>query len=160
MVLSHRGVVAAADAVAAKREIDQLVAAFFRLFRNDLGRPVDLSPIYDLFIPSGVVIKNLGGDPEVYDLAGFIAPRAALLNGGRLTGFWEREVAERTDIFGSIAQRFSHYRKGGVLDGVAFEADGMKTTQFVRTPQGWRMSSLAWDDCREGLMTPREFAGG
>jgi len=28
------------------------------------------------------------------------------------------------------------------------------TTQFVRTPAGWRISAMAWDDEREGLAVP------
>jgi hypothetical protein len=33
----------------------------------------------------------------------------------------------------------------------------MKTLQFVLTPAGWRISSLAWDDCREGLDIPADY---
>jgi hypothetical protein len=36
--------------------------------------------------------------------------------------------------------------KSGFRDGEWFEGAGHKTTQFVRTPAGWRMSSMAWDD--------------
>ena len=50
------------------------------------------------------------------------------------------------DLFGNIAQRWCRYRKAGVLDGVAFEAEGWKSLQCVRTPQGWRIASVAWDD--------------
>jgi len=41
----------------------------------------------------------------------------------------------------------------GCLDGRAFRTRGMKTFQFVRTPAGWRISAVAWDDEREGLST-------
>jgi len=142
---------------AAKAEIDALVAAFFRLFSNREGRKVDLAPIFDLFIPEGTIIKNIGPEPVIYDLKGFIEPREKLLNSGDLVDFWEQEVSERTDIFGNIAQRFSLYRKGGIQAGVSFETLGMKTTQFIRTPKGWRMSSLIWDDCREGLNIPERY---
>jgi len=33
-----------------------------------------------------------------------------------------------------------------VLNGEAFAARGVIFTQFVRTPAGWRMSAMAWDD--------------
>lgn len=82
----------------------------------------------------------------IYDLEAFIAPRQKMLTDGTLTEFCEWEVAERTEIFGSIAHRFSEYRKSGFHHGEWFEGSGHKTTQFVRTPSGWRMSSLAWDD--------------
>ena len=33
-------------------------------------------------------------------------------------------------------------------NGAAFGANGAISTQFVLTPNGWRMSSMAWDDER------------
>lgn len=102
--------------------------------------------IREVFIPEGRIISNVGAEPVIYDLDAFIAPRQAMLTDGTLTEFSEWEVAERTEIFGSVAHRFSEYRKSGRKDGVWFEGRGHKTTQFVRTPDGWRMSSMAWDD--------------
>jgi len=69
-----------------------------------------------------------------------------LLNGGAFASFHEQEVSGTTEIFGNIAQRFGRYRKWGVQNGVAFEQFGTKTMQFVRTPEGWKISALAWDD--------------
>lgn len=134
-----------------KEAIDQLTAAFFKVFSAKPDGVVNLDQIYQLFIPQGLIIKNLGSTLEIYDLQQFIEPREKLLNDGSLVDFEEEEVSERTEIFGNIAQRFSLYRKSGILSGEGFETRGMKTLQFIRTPEGWRMSSLAWDDEREGL---------
>jgi hypothetical protein len=41
------------------------------------------------------------------DVEGFIAPRAALLTGGRLTDFHEWETEGRTEIAGGLATRWS-----------------------------------------------------
>jgi RimJ/RimL family protein N-acetyltransferase len=131
-----------------KAELDQLMRAFLGAFTNtgDSGPNVDV--IREVFIPQGTIIMNVGAEPVIYDLDAFIAPRKKILTDGTLTEFSEWEVAERTEIFGSVAHRFSHYRKSGVRDGEWFEGSGHKTTQFVRTPDGWRMSSMAWDDFR------------
>lgn len=82
----------------------------------------------------------------IYDLDAFVEPREKILTDGTVTEFSEWEVAERTEIFGSIAHRFSDYRKSGFLDGEWFEDSGCKITQFIWTPAGWRMRSMAWDD--------------
>lgn len=129
-----------------RRAIDALAAAFFAAFSNADGRRVDLSGLHLLCLPQARVVKAVGGHPESCDIAAFIAPREALLNDGRLRGFREHEVEARTDLFGNIAQRWCHYRKAGVLDGAAFEAEGWKSLQCVRTPQGWRIAAVAWDD--------------
>jgi len=60
-------------------------------------------------------------------------------------------VRERTSIMGNVAQRFSAYRKSGILRGEPFEGRGIKTMQFVRASGVWKMSAAAWDDEREGF---------
>ncbi|MFF3975934.1 DUF4440 domain-containing protein [Streptomyces sp. NPDC001828] len=129
-----------------KAEIDQLMRAFLGAFTNTDGDRPNLGAVREVFVPQGMIINNSGAQPVVYDLDGFIAPREKMLTDGTLTEFSEWEVAERTEIYGSVAHRFSEYAKSGFHDGQWFEAVGRKTTQFVRTPAGWRMSSMAWDD--------------
>jgi hypothetical protein len=115
--------------------------------------------IHGLFIPAGLLIKNTASTPEISTIAQFIAPRQALVDSGALTRFKEWELSETTQIFGNIAHRYSAYGKAGTQDGKAFEARGVISTQFVRTPQGWKMSAMAWDDERPGLSLPAELLG-
>lgn len=142
-----------------KAILDQLVHTFFALFSVREGRKVDLSIINELFIPEGLIVKNVGSPPEIYSLQQFIEPREKMLNEGILLDFKEEELSEKTEIFGNVAHRFSLYRKTGILSGVNFETRGMKTIQFINTPKGWKISSLAWDDEREGLVVPDEYIG-
>lgn len=134
--------------------LQALVTAFFRAVSFEPGSRPAYAGIHDLFIDAGLLIKNVGPTPEISSVAAFIAPRQASVDAGELTQFHEAELAAATDLFGNVAQRFSTYEKSGVLNGVAFEARGMITTQFVRTPAGWRMSAMAWDDERPGLQLP------
>lgn len=127
-------------------EIDRLMAAMLAAFDNTGGRTPDLGVLRDLFLPQAVIVNNTGPEPDVHDLESFIGPRQKILTDGTLTEFSEGEVAGRTEIIGSVAQRLSDYRKSGVRDGVPFEGAGRKTTQFVRTPDGWRIAALSWDD--------------
>ncbi|MEV7194792.1 GNAT family protein [Streptomyces sp. NPDC093510] len=137
-----RGASASAD----QAELDRLMAVFTGAFTNTGGRRPDLGVIRDIFIPQGRIIANVGDEPVIYDLDAFIEPRQKMLTDGTLTEFSEWEVSQRTEIFGSVAHRFSAYRKSGHHNGEWFEGSGHKTTQYLRTPDGWRMSSLAWDD--------------
>ncbi|MGW5852693.1 GNAT family N-acetyltransferase [Streptomyces sp. NPDC055254] len=129
-----------------KAELDRLMAVFAGAFTNTRGRRPDLDVIRDVFIPRGRIISNVGGEPVIYDLDAFIEPRQKMLRDGTLTEFSEWEVSEKTEIFGSVAHRFSRYRKSGIHQGESFQGSGHKTTQFLRTPAGWRIASLAWDD--------------
>lgn len=129
-----------------RAQIDELTSAFFNVFSREDGANVSLAPIYQMFIPEASIVKGGAGATEVYSLATFIEPREKLLNGEALTSFREEEISGRTEVFGSIAQRVSLYRKWGVLSGEPFENRGTKVLQFAKMPAGWKISALAWYD--------------
>ncbi|MDP9019184.1 MAG: DUF4440 domain-containing protein [Candidatus Eremiobacteraeota bacterium] len=135
----------------AKASIDALTRDFFNLFTSGQDGKADLSAITRLFIPEGLIVKSVGEVTQAYTLAQFVEPREKLLNDGTLLEFREEEISERTEIAGNIAQRLSVYKKSGILAGEHFESQGVKTLQFVKTPEGWRLSALAWDDERPGF---------
>jgi hypothetical protein len=135
-------------------ELDRLTNEFFRAVSFEPGGVPPYDNIYALFIESGLLIKNTGTTPEVSGIRAFIEPRQAMVRSGELTRFRETELSATTQIFGNVAQRFSAYAKDGTMKGTAFEARGMISTQFVKTPSGWKMSAMAWDDERPGLSLP------
>jgi hypothetical protein len=129
-----------------KREIDEVAAAFFNAFSNPGGVPENIDALYDLFIREAIIVNNIGGATQVYDVRGFVEPRREILTNGSLTDFREWEVAEHTELFGNIAQRFSRYEKAWTASGRTFTGMGVKSLQFIRTHAGWKISALAWDD--------------
>ena len=146
-----------ADDAAEKRAIGIIVRQFFDAFANVDRKEVDLSNLYALFVPGCVIVKTCGSSPIVYSLAEFITPRQKLLSDGELVNFSEAEVWEETLVFGSIAHRFCSYRKSGVLSGEPFEAMGMKSIQLIKTEDGWKISSVIWDDERDGVVIPQKY---
>ena len=142
-----------------KHDLDALASAFFEAVSFEPGGAPLYQNIHGLFITAGLLIKNTASTPEISSVAQFIAPRQVLVDSGALTRFKEWELSETTQIFGNIAHRYSAYGKAGTQDGKAFEARGVISTQFVRTPQGWKMSTMAWDDERPGLALPAELLG-
>ena len=142
---------------AAEDDLARLTAGFFRAVSFEPGEMPSYEGIHELFIEAGLLIKNSGEAPEISSVRQFIEPRQASVNARALTQFRETELSATTEIFGNIAHRFSAYAKSGTLNGVPFEARGMVSTQFILTPVGWRMSSMAWDDERPGLELPRQY---
>jgi hypothetical protein len=133
--------------------MDELVPAFFAAVSFQAGARPDYGRIRELFIPAGLLIRS--GD--VSDVEAFIAPRQASVDSGALTEFEETEIEGVTEAFGHVAHRLCSYAKRGVLSGEAFAGRGVISTQFVLTPDGWRISSMAWDDEREGLTVPDRY---
>ena len=137
-----------------KSELDRLTLDFFRSVTFTPGSAPDYQHIHTLFIEQGLLIKNVTPTPEISTVSQFIAPRHESVRAGELTDFHETELSETTEIFGNVAHRFSAYTKSGTLKGSRFSARGMISTQFIHTPQGWKVSSMAWDDERPGLQLP------
>jgi hypothetical protein len=137
--------------------LQALIGGFFAAVSFPEGGAPQYDRIRDVFVPEGLLIKNSGEAPEISGLDAFIAPRQELFDAGRLTSFEEVEVAARTETFGNVAHRLSTYEKRGVQDGAAFSATGIITTQFIATPAGWRMTAMAWDDERPGLVVPDDY---
>jgi len=136
---------------AVKAELNRLTFEFFDAVSFEAGGVPSYEKIPALFIERGLLIKNTSSVPEVSSVREFIEPRKVLVSSGTLTRFHESELSDSTVIFGNVAHRFSAYAKSGTSGGVAFEARGMITTQFINTPAGWKMSAMAWDDERPGL---------
>lgn len=137
-----------------KRAIDTVVNKFFSAFDNRNAKPAKLDALRSLFSDNAIIVKTCGESPVTYNIDEFINPRRELLSGGGLEEFSERELWERTTVFGCMAQRLCAYRKSGVLGGKMFETDGMKSMQFVRTDTGWKITAVIWDDERARLTVP------
>ena len=102
-----------------------------------------------------MLIKGSGAMPEISTVPQFIQSRHATVLLGELTRFQEMELSATTEVFGNIAHRFSAYAKSGTLRRVTFHTRGAISTQFIRTPAGWKISAMAWDDESRGLSLPQ-----
>lgn len=141
---------------------DRLTAVLRQFFQavsfEEGGRPA-YAALHDLFIHGGKLIATSGPTPDVASVDGFIAPRQRAVDSGELAWFREAEIDGVSAAFGNVAHRLSRYRKEGRRNGVDFAGRGVISTQFVRTPAGWRISAMAWDDERPGLILPETAVG-
>jgi hypothetical protein len=138
-------------------ELDGLMGRFLRAVSFQEREQPTYGELRDLFIDGARLIKNSSETPEISTVDEFIGPRQETVDAGELTSFEEVEVAEITEVFGNVAHRFSTYEKHGEMNGAAIDARGAISTQFIRTPVGWRISSMAWDDERPGVALPARY---
>src|SRR3954469_17525982 len=130
----------AEDALAA------LMQAFFAAVSFDAGGTPGYERIAGLFAGGGQLIDNTGGAPAIATVAEFVAPRRRAVEAGELTEFLEVEESAATEAFGGVAHGWSPSPRRGGGGGEPFAGRGAIATQFVLTPEGWRISSMAWDD--------------
>jgi hypothetical protein len=132
-------------------QIDALIGEFFAAFDNRAGRKVDLTSLRSLFVHGALIVKNTATSSETLSVDAFIQPRQALLTNGSLVEFHEWEIDATTFIFDGIACRTLRYAKDGILNGAPFAGEGMKSIHLARTHEGWRITSIVWQDADAGL---------
>jgi RimJ/RimL family protein N-acetyltransferase len=127
--------------------ITDLLRRFFAVFNNQDGRSPNLAALPYMLAPQALISR--ADDAGLHRLSAeeFVLPRAELLRpGGRLQQFDEAIVEQRIARHGRIAQAWLRYRKQGLLDGQAFEAEGFKTVQLLNTGRRWQIAAVAWED--------------
>ncbi|MGC4104332.1 MAG: GNAT family N-acetyltransferase [Ferruginibacter sp.] len=137
------------EATSDQLQVNRLIQTFFSIFNNVNGRQPGWDLAHSCFIKEAIIIKKTGVKETIDSVDSFITPRKAILSGGSLIDFSERELNFATNITGNIAQRSSRYQKTGRRDGVDFKEYGNKLFQFIKTGEGWKISSLLWEDDAE-----------
>ncbi|MCV2370286.1 GNAT family N-acetyltransferase [Roseateles oligotrophus] len=127
--------------------IADLLKRFFAVFNNQQGRCPSLAALPYMLLPQAIISRADDAGLHPMSVEDFVRPRAELLRpGGRLQQFDEAIIEQRIDHYGRIAQVWARYRKQGLLDGQAFEAEGVKTLQLLNTGRRWQIAALAWED--------------
>ena len=76
--------------------LNEITRVFYTLFNNKDGQVPPVEKVHELFIPQGIIIKNVDANPVIYTLQQFIDPRIKLLTDGSLLDFSEEELTART----------------------------------------------------------------
>lgn len=126
--------------------ISKTTKAFFSAFTNKNGKQPNLDLLKSCCIPEVLIIRKTEHEETVYNLQSFTEPRQKLLTDGTLIEFEEEETLDTTTIVNTIAQRYSEYRKSGILQGMEFKQEGYKLFQFVKINNEWKISSVIWED--------------
>lgn len=129
-------------------EVRRLVDVFFAAFTSAPDLEARVEALRAAMLPGAIVVRTCGQEPQAFDIDSFIAPRYAMLTDGTLVDFTEAAQGGEVEVFGDIAQWFGRYAKSGTLRGAPYGGGGMKSMQFARTAEGWRISAVAWDDDR------------
>ena len=136
-------------------QIDALAARLVGAFDNHGEAPPTLPALPHHFLPGAVIHHAVAARPaQTLNLHGFIAPRAALLHGGRLRQHHGWQLDHRTDLHGPFAQRWMRCASRGRLDDRDVQTSSSSVMQLVRQPRGWKIAALAWHDDDEAVAAP------
>jgi len=131
------------------KQINQFVSSFFSCFDNRSNKAPNFDELKDMFLPTAIICKRTGLSIEEMSVEQFIAPRKELLTNGCLVNFHEWEIEHQSFIQGGIASRICRYAKEGLFNGKPYEGEGNKHIQLVLSCDGWKISSILWEDDEE-----------
>ena len=131
--------------------IDAIIAAAYDVISGPAGRKRDWDRERSLFIPGARLIptaKNAGEmnqdgtiTPQVLDVDGFIERSRDYLE---KNGFFEKEIARRTEQFGHIAHVWSTYESRHKEDDPEPFMRGINSIQLLYDDSRWWIVTVYW----------------
>lgn len=140
------------DEAAIKAAVDSAYAAIS--FTN--GKPPDTNRIKKYFIPQAQLINFIADTAQILSISDFAKAYKNYIETTHINYFFETEMFGRTDQFGNIAQRISTYKTFINSPDVVSER-GVNSFQLIKTPGGWRVSSIIWDVEDKSLPIPQYY---
>jgi hypothetical protein len=137
------------DDQAIKKAVDNAYAAIS--FKK--GEEPKYDSIKNYFIPKAQLISFRGDSMQVMSIGQFVYLYRTFIQSDSVKLFSEKEIYGKTEQFGKIASHISTYKTYlNTLDKP--EERGVNSFQLVKTPQGWKVSSIIWDVEHKGLKIP------
>lgn len=139
--------------------IDSILKAMYDVISGAKGKPRDWDRFRGLCVAGARLIpcspKNAEGKvaARVMTVEEFIE-RAS--EATERSGFYEREVARKTDRFGHIAQVFSTYESRREPDGEPFDR-GINSVQLLWDESRWWIVTIYWDRASPDQPIPAEY---
>lgn len=139
------------------RSMDAVIAATYDSISGSAGQKRDWDRFRSLFVPGArlipAVAANGGATARVFSVEDYIGRSTP----GLERGFFEREIARKTDAFGNIAQVFSTYEsRHAVADPTPF-ARGINSFQLLKDGDRWWIVTIYWDSERPGNPIPEQY---
>lgn len=146
---------------------EAVVAELYALLSGpaESEEPRDWERFRALLLPDARFLICHGWDDEgrrtpglrEWDVDGFVADARLAY---RSEGFWEREIAGRTERFGGVAHRFSSYESRIGSPNSEPVGRGINSIQLVRSGGRWWIASVVWDTESPDQPLPAPYAAG
>jgi hypothetical protein len=138
--------------------IDAILLALYDVISGPPG-PRDWQRFRSLFAAGARLMPTRpradgGAELLILDVEGYISRTDSFF---RTNGFFEREIARRTEQFGNVAHAFSTYVSYRALGDATPFTRGINSIQLLKDGQRWWVVSIFWDSERAGLTIPAPY---
>jgi hypothetical protein len=141
------------------QDLDAIIHALYETISGPAGRQRDWDRMRSLFFPGAHMVRvsiQPDGAPhaDVMDVETYIRTTSDYF---RQQGFYEVEIARRTEMFGCIAHLFSIYEaRNDPAEENPFKR-GINSIQLYNDGKRWWVINMLWDNEREGNPMPRKY---
>lgn len=142
----------AAQAVNDGATIDSAIAALYGVISGPAG-PRDWARFKALFVPEGRLVPVSDAGPRVLSQQDYVDRASPAF---AKDGFFETEIARRTERYGNVAHVFSTYESRRTPSAAPF-ARGINSIQLVRVGGKWRILSITWQGETPGFPLPDAY---
>ena len=137
--------------------IDYLTLELYNAICFKVGNHPPVEKLRELFIPTANMIRNDGDSPEIMTVNDFIKSYTERISDGTIKSFYEGELNHITEIFGTIAHRFSTYETKFDLTNLEPFSIGINSIQYIKIGKNWRISSIVWNNQNDTKKIPDKY---
>jgi hypothetical protein len=144
------------------KSIETIVAALYDVISGPIGKKRDWDRFRALFAKDGRLQATVKAKSGEMRLITMLPDDYAKRSGPFLEerGFFEREIAQRKEQFGSIAHVFSTYESRNKLDDAKPFERGINSIQLFNDGQRWWIVSVYWQGEGAGISLPEKYLKG
>lgn len=139
--------------------IDSIMKAIYDVISGDAGQKRDWDRFRTLFHKDGRLIPS-GKNKEGVVGARAFTPDEYITRSSPFMekeGFFERELARKTDVYGNIAQVFSTYESFHKKDDKTPFARGINSFQLLNDGKRWWVITIYWQGETPENPIPKEY---
>ena len=137
--------------------IDDLTAELYKSICFEVDNYPPVEKLKDLYIPTANMIRNDEASPEIMTVDDFIKSYTDRISDGTIKSFYEGELNHITEIFGTIAHRFSTYETKFDLTNPKPFSLGINSIQYIKIGNNWKISSIVWNNQNDTNKIPDKY---
>ncbi len=146
-----------ADLEAQIQQIDHLTEHFYLYKGFDAEHFPNLDALQELFFGEGHLIDHSFAQTMEFTLSSFFQALMKQIESGNADFFVQQEIADCTQIFGTLAQRMSVYEFSNTKHADVTWKKGICMIQFILKEEKWLISSVIWCDESKDFKLPEAW---
>lgn len=129
--------------------IDQVIAKVFEAICFTEEEGPNMHRLKSLFVKEGLLINYNEEEPLILPVTQFVKHFEQLAADGVIPSLEDKELRHETRVYDRVAHRYSFYEAGFKPADEPF-ARGVNSIQLINTSEGWKLTSMAWNDDNRG----------